>query len=88
MHPNIEHLLSLFATAHLPSHLGEIVERFRGVAVMTADLAAVKHPPSSNNVLAYGVGSEVGAALRKLVEAKDAAVRAQVCIDKLAVMTG
>lgn len=61
-HPAVEHVLKFFAYAHLPPHLQEISKPFCDLAEMTADRA-----PASQ---------ETTVALRKLLEAKDAAVRA------------
>lgn len=61
-HPAVEHLLRYFTYAHLPPHLREISEPF---ALLAHDLAARDlHGP------------ELTVALRKLLEAKDCAVRA------------
>lgn len=60
-HPSIENILSYFAYAHLPSNLQEISRPFHDLAHQMADL------PS---------GPEVTVCLRKLLEAKDCAVRA------------
>ncbi|WP_411815483.1 hypothetical protein [Gordonia sp. SND2] len=65
-HPGTEHLLSLFAYGHLPPHLAPVSARF-------ADLA-------DTLVTNLSDGPELSTALRKLVEAKDCAVR-QAVID-------
>lgn len=62
MHPAITHVLQYFAYAHLPEHLQVISKDFAELAQKTADRA-----PDSQ---------ETTVALRKLLEAKDAAVRA------------
>lgn len=61
-HPAIQNVLQYFKTEHLPPHLQEVSKDFRVLAVLTAGRA-----PSS---------PETTVALRKLLEAKDAAVRA------------
>ena len=61
MHPSIDHVLRLFAFVHLPPHLQELSRGFSELAHQVAD-------QSSN--------AETTIALRKLLEAKDAAVRA------------
>jgi hypothetical protein len=60
-HPAIDHVLKYFSYAHLPPHLQEISKGFHDLAMVTADRA-----PNSQ---------ETTVALRKLLEAKDAAVR-------------
>jgi hypothetical protein len=60
-HPSITHLLRFFAYAHLPPHLQAVSRPFAVLAETVAD--------GSNN-------AETAVALRKLLEAKDAAVRA------------
>ena len=61
MHPSITHILQFFECSHLPQRLREVAYEFR---VLAHDVAA-----QSNN-------AETTVALRKLLEAKDAAVRA------------
>jgi hypothetical protein len=58
-----EHIVQFFAYAHLPSHLQEVSKPF-------ADLA--------QTVLTLPRNPERTVALRKLLEAKDAAVRAKL----------
>jgi hypothetical protein len=62
MHPAITHVLRFFAYEHLPPHLQEVSKPFCELARQVADRA-----PESQ---------ETTVALRKLLEAKDAAVRA------------
>jgi len=62
MHPAIVHVLKFFAYDHLPPHLQEISRPFCELAKSTADRA----PDNQETTIA----------LRKLLEAKDAAVRA------------
>jgi len=62
LHPAIQHVLAFFAYEHLPAHLQEISRPFGQLAHQCATRA-----PSSQ---------ETTVALRKLLEAKDAAVRA------------
>lgn len=61
MHPSVSSMLQHFDYDHLPAELGEVSKRFH-------DLAHVTATDSS--------GPETTTALRKLLEAKDAAVRA------------
>jgi hypothetical protein len=64
MNPSIAHIMQFFAYTHLPEHLQAVSKPF-------ADLAdsLVKDVPSN---------PELTVALRKLLEAKDAAVRAKL----------
>lgn len=59
----IEHLLQFFRCDHLPPHLAEVSRPFRDLAERVAS-----GPPNA----------ETTSALRKLLEAKDCAVRAHV----------
>lgn len=61
-HPSTEALLKFFAYAHLPSHLQEVSRPFCELAETVADLK----------------GPEATVCLRKLLEAKDCAVRASL----------
>lgn len=63
MHPAVEDLLRFFEYAHLPSHLQWVSHPFHDLAHFLAGDAALK-------------GAELTTALRKLLEAKDCAVRA------------
>ncbi|WP_229398193.1 hypothetical protein [Micromonospora okii] len=63
-HPDTEHFLPLFDTSHLPPHL----------AAVAAPLAAT----AFTTIAALPDGPELTACLRKLLEAKDCAVRARV----------
>ena len=62
-HPAVEHVLQFFVYAHLPPALQVVSKPFAELAETIADNAA---------------NSETTVALRKLLEAKDAAVRAVV----------
>jgi len=62
MHPAIEHVLKFFAYEHLPEKLQEVSKPFGDLARHVAE----RSPDSQ----------ETTVALRKLLEAKDAAVRA------------
>ncbi len=64
VNPAIDHVLQFFRYDHLPAHLQLTSKRFTELAFKVADDA-----PDSR---------ETTTALRKLLEAKDAAVRAQV----------
>jgi len=61
MHPAVTHILQFFAFEHLPEHLQSASMPFHALA---HDIAANSSNP------------ETTVALRKLLEAKDAAVRA------------
>lgn len=63
-HPSVAHFGSMFAWGHLPTHLAET----SGVLANTAQHLVDTLPD----------GPELSAALRKLLEAKDCAVRAKV----------
>lgn len=62
MHPAIQHVLKFFAYGHLPEKLQEVSRPFSVLAQQVAERA-----PDNQ---------ETTVALRKLLEAKDAAVRA------------
>ena len=62
MHPSHERVLKYFSYEHLPEHLQEISRPFHDLAHSVAGLK-------------YTDGAEMTVALRKLLEAKDAAVR-------------
>lgn len=63
LHPSIKQLLSFFEHAHLPPHLSEVSAPF-------CDLA---------DRVAHNLdGAEATVCLRKLLEAKDCAVRAKI----------
>ena len=61
MHPSVQNVLKFFEYAHLPAHLQEISKPFCELATEVANRAE---------------NAETTVALRKLLEAKDAAVRA------------
>jgi len=66
MHPNIAHVLRYFRFDHLPPRAREISETFHELA----------------HALALSIdGPEATVALRKLLESKDAAVRAAIVLD-------
>lgn len=62
MHPAIRHVLQFFKYDHLPPHLQEISRPFGELA----QVVAARAPDNQESTVA----------LRKLLEAKDAAVRA------------
>ena len=72
MHPSLASLLSFFKTDHLPDHLAEIAKPFAELALgLVEDLHnKTEHP------------AELTAAIRKLLEAKDCAVRAALGSDQ------
>ena len=61
MHPSCQALLAFFSYSHLPTHLQEISKTFCELATAVAE---------------RGGGAEATVCLRKLLEAKDCAVRA------------
>lgn len=63
-HKSITQILPFFAYEHLPPHLQEVSKDFSELAYMTANRAPESY--------------ECAIALRKLLEAKDAAVRAML----------
>ena len=63
MHPNIQNLLNYFAHEHLPEHLAEVSKPFCELAHTVATTLE---------------GPEATVCLRKLLEAKDCAVRAKL----------
>lgn len=63
-HPSIQHVLQFFTYAHLPEHLQAVSKPFSDLAYLMADTL-----PGN---------PETTAGLRKLLEAKDCAVRALV----------
>jgi hypothetical protein len=65
MHPNTEQLLRFFEYAHLPPHLADVSEHFHALAHWIAKTLD---------------GPEATVALRKLLEAKDCAVRARLAV--------
>jgi hypothetical protein len=67
MHPATEQLIQHFSYEHLPEHLQEVSKHFHALAI---EMAATL------------VGPEVTVGLRKLLEAKDCAVRAAVATPK------
>lgn len=62
MHPSVKHILQFFAYKHLPEHLQAVSKPF-------CDLATTMAETLPGN-------PETTVALRKLLESKDAAVRA------------
>lgn len=67
MHPAVEHILVFFEYEHLPPHLQRVSLEFHKLA---------------HQIASGPQNAETTVALRKLLEAKDAAVRAQICEDK------
>jgi hypothetical protein len=63
MHPSSKALLSFFKWEHLPPHLAEVSKPFCSLAQFVADDLT---------------GAEATVCLRKLLEAKDCAVRARL----------
>jgi len=63
MHPSCSNLLKFFAYDHLPAHLAEVSKPFCELATTVAETLD---------------GAEATVCLRKLLEAKDCAVRAKL----------
>lgn len=76
--PPVEHILQFFAYAHLPPHLQEVSKPFCVLA--HAIVLGDGHPDPGKVTLADALprNPERTVALRKLLESKDAAVRALV----------
>ena len=72
LHPSVSHVLQYLDSAHLPAHLREVVAPFAALAEKIAYAA----PNSQETIVA----------LRKLLESKDAAVRARLSSKELARM--
>lgn len=70
MHPATQQLLELFAYAHLPPHLQEISKPFHDLANEVAQHQTER-------------GAEQTTCLRKLLEAKDCAVRMKVPLGQI-----
>lgn len=66
MHPSTEAILRFFEYGHLPARLQEVVRPFAGLAHQLVDAES----PTARG------GAELTTCLRKLLEAKDCAVRA------------
>lgn len=66
VHPNTQALLDFFAYDHLPPHLADLSKRFHDLAHEVAEVP----------------GPETTVCLRKLLEAKDCAVRATLAAAK------
>ena len=76
MHPSVEHILRFFAYEHLPPHLASVSMPFSHLAhalAMGDNCAEAGTCTTGRGPLQ---GPELTVALRKLLEAKDAAVRA------------
>lgn len=78
MHPATEAILRHFAYDHLPPHLAEVSRPFCQLAHALAATEPNVEEPSHLDTLAEAPldGPELTVALRKLLEAKDCAVRA------------
>ncbi len=75
MHPNVTHLLQYFEYSDLPEHLQEVSKHFHWLAWALVGEAPVG-PDSTHEQIRGLDGPELTVALRKLLEAKDAAMRA------------
>lgn len=73
-HPSVEHILQYFKYDHLPGHLQGVSKHFHWLAYALVGRAPVRD--GSNHQQFKLSGPELTVALRKLLEAKDAAVRA------------
>jgi hypothetical protein len=77
MHPATEAILRHFRYAHLPAHLQRVSRPFCELAHALAAVADVGHGYHLEELAATELdGPELTVALRKLLEAKDCAVRA------------
>jgi len=74
LHPSIEGILRFFAYEHLPPHLQAISKHFHWLAHALVGQAPT-HEDSKHEQISLS-GPELTVALRKLLEAKDCAVRA------------
>lgn len=63
LHPSVAHVLQFFTYEHLPPHLGAVSKIFADVAERIATLP---------------INAETTVAMRKILEAKDAAVRSVI----------
>lgn len=68
-----EHIMQFFAYEHLPAHLQEVSRPF---AILARALVTLDEAPSAHTPPRLPRNPERTVALRKLLEAKDAAVRA------------
>ncbi len=73
-HPSIESLLNFFACDHLPPRLRAVSEPFSVLAWLLVDPDGMEHEDGDERT--HLQGQELTVALRKLLEAKDCAVRA------------
>lgn len=76
IHPSVESLLEFFEYEHLPPHLQQVSKHFHWLAWALVGQAPVG-PSSTHKQIALS-GPELTVALRKLLEAKDCAVRAAI----------
>lgn len=77
MHPATEQLLRHFSYDHLPPHLARVSRPFCELAHALTSSGPAGAPVALRDVSAAGLdGPELTVALRKLLEAKDCAVRA------------
>lgn len=76
MHPSARHIMRFFEHEHLPPHLAAVSRPFCQLAHALA--YGDNHPQAGTCTTGRGPleGPELTVALRKLLEAKDAAVRA------------
>lgn len=79
-HPATQSLLDFFKYEHLPPHLQAVSKPFGDLAHLLVNEAQFERTPSGGSYTpGLGLtGPEVTVALRKLLEAKDCAVRALV----------
>lgn len=75
--PPTEHILQFFAYEHLPQHLQAVSKPFCDLARSLVETRSVEDGPG-NPAFPLPRNPERTVALRKLLEAKDAAVRALV----------
>lgn len=75
MHPSQEQILKYFEYEHLPTHLQEVSKHFHWLAWALVGKAPLGENSTHQQIIFLG-GPELTVALRKLLEAKDCAVRA------------
>ena len=79
MHPSTQALLRYFEYEHLPEHLQDVSRHFHWLAHALVGEAPT-HDDSQHQQFLLD-GPELTMALRKLLEAKDCAVRAALALD-------
>jgi len=78
MHPSTHAILQYFEYDHLPAHLQEVSRHFHWLAHALVGDAPTREGSDHEQFELHGI--ELTVALRKLLEAKDAAVRAALAL--------